>query len=326
VGTDSIWLSDSPNWVWQVCDSLSEIIHTPGGSRGGRTAWAGKLASTSKAFNFWLCNARVSGRGGTGPGRPSGMPREYTCIKAREAACSEGGSGIPDLPLLGTNAFDDQLASEKVVRTFFLRVGVRIGMLGVTVEIISTCEIRTRHWTGEQGAAVVVAAEEWTNNADLEWLLLAHQETKGGLDGGAWPYCGETFQILAPGHSFIPLHIYYEFRTNVCRWSQHHNKDGAYRQMRPYPGNTRRFRGGIQQSQGRNTAAASVNWPCNRFSTSLKFAIWVDYNWAEFSVEFSWVQRYSRSCMDKDHVLKRPDHAFGVGLKDPMPYGQIDEW
>jgi hypothetical protein len=25
-------------------------------------------------------------------------------------------------------------------------------------------------------------------------------------------------------------------------------------------------------------------------------------------------------------VLKRPDDAFGFGLKDPMPYGLIDEW
>jgi hypothetical protein len=30
--------------------------------------------------------------------------------------------------------------------------------------------------------------------------------------------------------------------------------------------------------------------------------------------------------MDKDHVLKRPDLAFGFALKDPMPYGWIDEW
>jgi hypothetical protein len=27
--------------------------------------------------------------------------------------------------------------------------------------------------------------------------------------------------------------------------------------------------------------------------------------------------------VDKDHVLTKPDHGFG--LKDPMPYGQIDE-
>ena len=31
------WLSDSPNWVWQVCDSLSELIRTHGGSRGEYT-------------------------------------------------------------------------------------------------------------------------------------------------------------------------------------------------------------------------------------------------------------------------------------------------
>jgi hypothetical protein len=36
------------------------------------------------------------------------------------------------------------------------------------VESIPSGEIRTRHWTGEQGAAAVVAAEEYTNNAVLE--------------------------------------------------------------------------------------------------------------------------------------------------------------
>jgi hypothetical protein len=34
---DSIWLSDSANWVLQVYDSLSELILTHGGSHGGRT-------------------------------------------------------------------------------------------------------------------------------------------------------------------------------------------------------------------------------------------------------------------------------------------------
>jgi hypothetical protein len=88
------------------------------------------------------------------------MSRECTWITAREEACSEGGSGIPDISILGTNAFDDQLAIEEVVWTFFLRVGVRTGLLRVTVERISGGEIGTRHWTGEQGAAAVVAAEE----------------------------------------------------------------------------------------------------------------------------------------------------------------------
>ena len=88
------------------------------------------------------------------------MPRECTWITAREDACSEGGSSDPDISILGTNAFDDQLASEEVVWPFFLRVGVYIGLLGVTVESISSGEIGTRHWTGKQGAAAVVAAEE----------------------------------------------------------------------------------------------------------------------------------------------------------------------
>jgi hypothetical protein len=68
------------------------------------------------------------------------MPRECTLITAREEACSEGGGGVPDIQILGANAFDDQLASEEVVWTFFLRVGVRIGLLGVTMESISSGE------------------------------------------------------------------------------------------------------------------------------------------------------------------------------------------
>ena len=43
---------------------------------------------------------------------------------------------------------------------FFLRVGVGIGLLRVTVESISSGEIGTRHWTGEQGAPAVVAEDE----------------------------------------------------------------------------------------------------------------------------------------------------------------------
>jgi len=96
------------------------------------------------------------------------MPRECTLITAREEACSEGGGGVLDIQILGANAFDDQLASEEVIWILFLRVGVHIGLLGVTVESISSGEIGTRHSTGEQGAAAVVAAEECTNNADLE--------------------------------------------------------------------------------------------------------------------------------------------------------------
>jgi len=119
----------------------------------------GILASTCKAFDFWLCNPRVSGRGGSGPGRPSGMPRECTWITARVEARSEGGC-TSNIQILVATAIDNQLASEEVVWTFFLRVGVHIRLLGVTVESISSGEIGTRHWTGEQGAAAVEAAEE----------------------------------------------------------------------------------------------------------------------------------------------------------------------
>jgi len=87
------------------------------------------------------------------------MTRECTWITARVEARSKGGC-TSNSQILGATAIDDQLASEEVVWTFFLRVGVRIGLLGVTVESISTGEIGTRHWTGEQGAAAVVAAEE----------------------------------------------------------------------------------------------------------------------------------------------------------------------
>jgi len=204
VGMDVIWLSDSPNWVWQVRDSLSELICTKWWQLRWThcVSWRQRdclgtspriLASTCNAFNIWLCNPRVSGRGGSGPGSSSGMPWECTWITAMEEVYSDGGGGVPDVPILAANAFHDQLASEEVVWTFFLTVAVRIRLLGVTEESISSGEIGTRHWTGEQGAAVVVAAEECTNNADLEWLLPARQDTKGVLDGGAWPYWGEPF-------------------------------------------------------------------------------------------------------------------------------------
>ena len=118
------------------------------------------LGSTSKAFDFSLCNPRVSGRRRSGPGKPSGMPRECTRIMPLKEACSRGGGGVPDILILQANSFDDQLASEEVVRTFFLRLGVLTGLPGVTVETISSGRIGTRQWTGEQGAAVVVAEEE----------------------------------------------------------------------------------------------------------------------------------------------------------------------
>jgi len=68
------------------------------------------------------------------------MPRECTWIMSREETCSEGGGGVPDIQILGANAFDDQLASEEVVWTFLLSVGDLIGLLGATAEGITDGE------------------------------------------------------------------------------------------------------------------------------------------------------------------------------------------
>jgi len=184
VGMDITSLSDSPNWVgqgcylfispnrvWQVCDSLSELIRTTWWQlrwthckletdRSCLGTRPGILASTCKAFDFWLCNPRVSGRGGSGLGRPSGMLRECTWITAREEACSESGCTFY-VHILGATAIYYLLASEQVVWTFFLRVGVHTGLLGVTVESISSGEIGTRNWTGEQGSAVATARKRF---------------------------------------------------------------------------------------------------------------------------------------------------------------------
>jgi hypothetical protein len=43
----------------------------------------------------------------------------------------------------------------------------------------------------------------------------------------------------------------------------------------------------------------------------------------ELSVGLSLVERYSHNCVDKDHMLTKPDGGFE--LKDRMPYGRIDE-
>jgi len=94
----------------------------------------------------------VSERGGSGPGRSSGMPWDCTWITAREEARSDGGC-TSYIQILGATAIDDLLASDQVIWMFFLRVGVHIGLLGVTMDSISSGEIGRTHWTGEQGAA-----------------------------------------------------------------------------------------------------------------------------------------------------------------------------
>ena len=73
---------------------------------------------------------------------------------AREEACSEAGGGIPDIQKLGATAFDDLLASEQVVGTFFLRVGDCTGLLGATMEGITDGELdRSQAVDGRAGSS-----------------------------------------------------------------------------------------------------------------------------------------------------------------------------
>jgi len=64
-------------------------------------------------------------------------PGDVPGFTAREEACSKGCGGIPDIQILGASAFDNRLASEQVVGTFFLSVGDCTGLLGATVEGIT---------------------------------------------------------------------------------------------------------------------------------------------------------------------------------------------
>jgi hypothetical protein len=137
-----------------VIRSVSLFIQIRG-SPGGYTVWAGEFMSTFKVFNNWLCYPSVSGRGVSGAGLPSGTPQECTWIKIREQVCSEGGGGVQNIHLLGANTFDNQLASKEVVRMFFLRMGVDIGLRGVTIESISRGKGRHKApdgWAGSSGS------------------------------------------------------------------------------------------------------------------------------------------------------------------------------
>jgi len=92
-----------------------------------------------------------------------------------------------------------------------------------------------------------------------------------GWQGLALPWATH----VRSGLLYIPLllQIYHGLRTTICRWSQHHDKDGAYTRRRTYPA----IHGDyveVQQSQGGDSPTASVN--CNQFGARLQFAIWAD--------------------------------------------------
>jgi hypothetical protein len=68
------------------------------------------------------------------------FPRNVPRSTASEELCSKKDGGILDVQKLGTTAFHDQLASEQIVRSFFLRVGDCTGLLGAAVEGITDGE------------------------------------------------------------------------------------------------------------------------------------------------------------------------------------------
>jgi len=98
-----------PTWEWTVfgCQtvpigydkyvirSVSLFVHMVAAAVDA--LWAEKLTSSCQAFDFWLCNPRVSRRGRSEPGRPSGMPQECTWSTARVEECSVAGGGVRDI-------------------------------------------------------------------------------------------------------------------------------------------------------------------------------------------------------------------------------------
>jgi hypothetical protein len=86
---------------------------------------------------FGSAKPKVNGSGGSGQGRPSGMPVNVPGSTAREEASSEVGSIIPDIQRLGAGSFDNLLASVRVLRRILLTVGVCTGLREATAEGIT---------------------------------------------------------------------------------------------------------------------------------------------------------------------------------------------
>jgi len=88
---------------------------------------------------------------------------------ARKELCSNGGGGFPDIQILRATGFDDLLASEQVVGTFFPRGGDCTGLLGATVEGITDSELdrpqaldgRARSSTSSRGRTLNQQCRPW---------------------------------------------------------------------------------------------------------------------------------------------------------------------
>jgi len=60
-------------------------------------------------------------------------------------------------------------------------------------------------------------------------------EGSTGRQGLALPWANRFKSGLLDIPPYHSIYIYYEWRTNVCRWSRYHDQDGAYRHWRTYP-------------------------------------------------------------------------------------------
>jgi len=286
--------------VWQGCDSLSELICTTQWQlqwthcqletdRSYLATSPGILASTCTAFDIWLWNARVSGRGDSGPGRPSGMPRECTWIMATEEACSEGGC-TSSIQILGSTDIEDLLASEQVVWSFMLRVGDCTGLLGATMEGITdgvwdrpqALDSRARCHGGSWGRTV---HQRWGR-----WMTATGQPRHEGSTGrrGLAYFDANCFisRLLD-----IPSHL----SVSIMNWELMF-ADGAGTATKMVPTDdvaliliTAIYGDFVEvfSNQGGDTPATSVNWPCNKQGARLQFAILAELT---FIGVFSWVE------------------------------------
>jgi len=133
-------------------------------------------------------------------------------------------SPTPDIEILGAIAFDDLLASNETLVTFALQIGECSELLGATMEVTTLEDrgeietINPKRWMSEQGAAVVVAAEEEPNSGMLEWQLPTRQVTMWGCwTSGVWLIPGCTAWSAGPWFSFpiIFLNSKSEIEDNV---------------------------------------------------------------------------------------------------------------
>jgi len=184
------------------------------------------------------------------------------------------------------------------------------------MEDIASVEIATRHWIGELGAVVVVVVNYCTNNADLEWLVPAHHDMKGQLDGMTWLFDRRT--IINPD-SLILLY---------CSLSRLNREltcaDGAGTTTKIVP--TEHAWHVQQFTESSSKLSAKLRWRHSHCIGQLQW-IWsaaTVCHMGGFTTPRNWVEEYSSHCMKWDHVLQRLD--LGFGLEDPLPYGQIDEW